>query len=1163
MKTIHSFFFLCSLFLISYSSLQGEAVEWIDSKRQGDIAYFLHKSTPRIERYDLSSEQWLTAINLSKIPTGFHIDSEYLYIGYDKSISRYDHNGGSETHIGNFTTTVNDMFTDGDLLFVFHQGVEVLSRVNGSKIDTSETDNYYIRQGISHYPENRRFYGRSGGISPSDISYLSYDENGAVLSIIDSPHHGDFGHAEQTWVWPDGSKVGDDSGNVYDALSLQHLNSFGTELDSLDFHGIDIPIGVKGTRLSAFSKALLETGYKNLSASPITIYVIGEKVIGFYTSDSSSNGMDIVTAGLDELNADEPGAPVLATELAFTPDDSFLDKNNVLYLFSKIHASLFRWDVTTQSWLETLPLLGGPDHVEYSPENDRIYTAYNDGKIRYLDLSAEEPVETPFANLPTNCTGLVACGLFLVASDNSGAWASHRSFSEDGTQLDWREWNYPLNQAQWSATHRRIYHFRDSQSPNDLHWEGVSESGTFDGQGETDLHGDVGTMYPIRIHPDSTLILLGSGKMYDAVSMASLNTLPESIEDATWLGSALFTLHDNAIKTWTLPTYGEGASTTFIGQPNRLLTTLDDKLLLITIDDGGVPRISLYDSDYDLIPPSVIAAPTLNLLRRSASAASIEWTNVSGEEQFFLERKTGVGGSWEPLETFGMDLTTFTDTTVVTGNIYYYRVKAENDGLESAYSNEIEVDLVYDPIDATPIDAPDLPFTPDKTFIDNSNILYLLSKEHQSLFRWDVSQQKWITTIPLRGSPDFVSYSPINHVIYSAYNDGKIFALNLSGSPLVEVAFANLATNPRGLIAAGEYVIGADNSGAWESHTSFAPDGSKIDYSDWNYPLNDAVWSEETRRIYHFRDGTSPNDLLSSAINLDGTLGEQIDSPYHSSSGIQYPIRVKPDGTIVLLGSGRIYDAITLEQLNTLPNVLIDATWLGGELFVLEDGKIIHYQLPTYSPGSEYNLSGTGIRLLATTSNKLLVISLDSDGLPQMSVLESDLSVTPPDSFPKPEMELLEITSSSVKVGWKDLNGENEYILERKIGTNGTWVGIGGTAANVTEFTDNNVSINQTYYYRVAAKNGDLVSEFSDELLVGMFAPEVVSNPQAFVLSESEVLVSWDSVDYASGYRIERKSASGNWQMVGEVGSMDSQFNDTTVNKGTEYSYRITALSGG
>ncbi len=79
---------------------------------------------------------------------------------------------------------------------------------------------------------------------------------------------------------------------------------------------------------------------------------------------------------------------------------------------------------------------------------------------------------------------------------------------------------------------------------------------------------------------------------------------------------------------------------------------------------------------------------------------------------------------------------------------------------------------------------------------------------------------------------------------------------------------------------------------AWVSHFTYSPEGVLISWEDWNYHSYEYVWSAANRRMYHLRDGTSPNDLLWEEIDINGVLGLQEDSPYHSIAGISHPIWV-------------------------------------------------------------------------------------------------------------------------------------------------------------------------------------------------------------------------------------------------------------------------------
>ena len=65
-----------------------------------------------------------------------------------------------------------------------------------------------------------------------------------------------------------------------------------------------------------------------------------------------------------------------------------------------------------------------------------------------------------------------------------------------------------------------------------------------------------------------------------------------------------------------------------------------------------------------------------------------------------------------------------------------------------------------------------------------------------------------------------------------------------------------------------------------------------------------------------------------------GHLTYGSDTPYHDSTGFDSPIRVSPDGLRVLLGSGYMYDGLSLERLSPLPRAFEDALWR-------DDGTVI------------------------------------------------------------------------------------------------------------------------------------------------------------------------------------------------------------------------------
>ena len=90
---------------------------------------------------------------------------------------------------------------------------------------------------------------------------------------------------------------------------------------------------------------------------------------------------------------------------------------------------------------------------------------------------------------------------------------------------------------------------------------------------------------------------------------------------------------------------------------------------------------------------AILVASTLFIsgAQRAERAAhlTLDWVdNTGGTANFIIERKTGRSGTYAPIATTGIGITTYTDSAVVGGITYCYRVKASNAFGDSGYSNE-------------------------------------------------------------------------------------------------------------------------------------------------------------------------------------------------------------------------------------------------------------------------------------------------------------------------------------------------------------------------------------------------------------------------------------------------------------------------------------------
>ena len=688
--------------------------------QQTSTAWFLHDSPARIVRYDMTARQWLADIVLPVArgtATAFHVDSDGIYVSYGASVYRYNSAGAAETQLLNTAQPVQSIHSDGNLLFINYSSslyarFVSLNKTTNAQIATFENyiDSVY---GSSIAVSANKIFGRTQGISPSDISFVSYTDAGTFTTGGESPYHGDYPTAAKTWVFPNDAKVVDDSGTVYSTGDLTYAGSFGGTITDLSFYGTDIPIVLRNNQLSSFSSSLLPAGTKSLAYTPFRIFVASNDVLTFTLDATEATGIKARAEPLSDLKAPTPGQPVSPAGLAFTPDFVFQDVNGIICLFHKNTQSIFRWSPATQQYLTTIPLVGIPSYAAYSPALHRVYVAYPSGLVNKIDLNDPALTESPFYVLPSAPLGLSVAGNYLFAVDASGAWNTHYTISQNGTLVDSVDWNYYSTEYIWSEANQKMYFFRDDTSPNDVLWEEINANGTaYPGEVtggirnkiDSPYHGEDAFVHPIRVAPSGSLVITGTGKLYDALTLVrQTSVLPNTITDASWLGGELRTIRTitnvTQYQQWTGSTYAAGLVKQSPGTAHRLMTNGTSQHVGISIAADGSPSFYLLDSSFEIVAPPSLAKPAgLATTAVSSTQIAFKWTDISGETSYAVERKTGLGGSWAQVGSTTVSATTFTDLGVSQGNTYFYRVTAVNGGLSSTTSDELAVSVTAPPI---------------------------------------------------------------------------------------------------------------------------------------------------------------------------------------------------------------------------------------------------------------------------------------------------------------------------------------------------------------------------------------------------------------------------------------------------------------------------------
>jgi fibronectin type 3 domain-containing protein/uncharacterized ParB-like nuclease family protein len=673
------------------------------SIRSGSIQYFAFTSPHRIERYDLVARQWLAPVPLQAAATAIWADEAGIYVAEDRAVIRFAPDGSGRTALANAQSSVKALFTLGDTL-AFQNGSDVTTLGRSTGLILATFGISYSGGGFSVAPGTRTAYFRTTGVSPSDIRLLQIGADGKLLRSADSPYHGDYPTATRTFVFPNGARVADESGTVYSTDTLTYNNSLGGSFTDLAFHGVDVPIVLRSDKLIAYGNTLLESGSFTLPAPGLRVAVSGTDAIVFSVSGQSASGLSVQIVPLSQLSAPVPGTPVDPRGLAYTPDEVFVDKDGAVLLFSKSQLSLFRWSPSEGRYLSTVPLVGAPNFAAYSAQNHAAYFAYGSQVVRKLDLAAATPVETPLFNLAAAPSALTTAGEFIYAVTSGNI----QTFTPEGSPLTNSGFTYYTgNHNTWDPVNRRVYHFRDGSSPNDLLYDTVASDGRITGGADSPYHGDFTVLKPIRVSPDGSRIVIGSGVVFNATGLTKVASLANSFTDAAWHGGRLVTARlingVTQLQTWTEPQFVAGADIRQVsGTPVRLLPIDAARLLLVTQIDG-VPRFTIFNTALEAtyVSPAKPLPPTgLAVAGRTAGSVTLDWVDASdNEDGFRVEYRTGTG-EWITGATTAANTTRAIVSGLPAGIAHEFRVTAFSLDLVSAPST---------PVTALTLTGPDQP----------------------------------------------------------------------------------------------------------------------------------------------------------------------------------------------------------------------------------------------------------------------------------------------------------------------------------------------------------------------------------------------------------------------------------------------------------------------
>lgn len=677
-----------------------------------------------------------------------------------------------------------------------------------------------------------------------------------------------------------------------------------------------------------------------------------------YGPEDSSN--DLVVDAFPEDSAchlaehatpDDPDRCDIAARVpAYVPERIESDPHGILYLLSSENRRIDRWAVHEGRYLNPILLDEGATQIAYSESNDSLYVGYTAGTIHRIDPEARFPLPQVFGQTRDTVLELEAAGRLVFAVDPSRGRDSYFTFAPDGAIVSRVDGIRAMSWS-WNGSLGGIF-FKPELLPADLHFLEVDPAtGQIGDDHDTPYHGEYPIANPVRVSPDDSMVLLGSGDFYDAVTLRNVDSLPVEFDDAAWLpdGSVVTIrahgINETRVEEWTSGRYMANVAS-LEGTPLRVVFSSEQVVVVTQL--GGRPAIRVFSRDGDGDGDGVAFDHDDFPLDPAASLDS------DGD---------GFSDAWNPGQ-------------------------APADGSDDFALDAFPYDSACHLPEHAFADRPDLcdiasrvpSYSPVQIEADVGGVIHLLSPEHRRVFRWSPSEGADLNPIPLQDEPRRMAYSEYLDCLFVGYASGAITQIDLAAGDHDEIPFANVARPVQGLDSAGALLFVVDSIDGDSAHYTFAPDGRRLSQSDGMLPAQVTAWSAANERVYFFRDdGRGATGLFWEGVDpVSGAIGMD-HSDFTQPGPLLPPIRVAPDGSTVFLGGGGFYDATSLERLEALPDRYADASWSDEGLFTMRSGAPGESIVERWSPElSRFDIAvfpGAPLRLLRRGEERFEIVT--------------------------------------------------------------------------------------------------------------------------------------------------------------------------------------------
>jgi len=533
-------------------------------------------------------------------------------------------------------------------------------------------------------------------------------------------------------------------------------------------------------------------------------------------------------------------------------------------------------------------------------------------------------------------------------------------------------------------------------------------------------------------------------------------------------------------------------------------------------------------------PPSDLTASAL-----SFSEIHLTWTHNTGEVSFVVERSRD-GSNYSPLaETEAEE---YTDSGLLEGSTFYYRVQAVSGGATSDYS--------------TPVNATTPPIEPsDLTVTDVKSSEVTLSWRDNSHVEDGFRLQRRLSSAPIEEyeeivvlSADVTSYTDTLVEPDRGYNYRLHAFKGETATGWSEEVSAITAIVPTDLVAS---VIS----------------DSEIELSWTDVSSREAGYKLE-RRTAEVEEWTVVEELDADVTGYnDSGLDEATTFTYHVITVLEAG-ESSPSDPVTATTMPKAPTGFTAAQDENSPTTII-LSWT--DVSSAEDRYELQrkiegpgqFQAFANPPANTESYSDAGLMVNTTYIYRVraAVGSNVSSWSDEVSISTTILTPAQPSG-----LAVDSIAYSLVVLSWSD-NSDNEdgFILERSRERFQNYTVVDSIPADQTVYTDTGLEPLTDYFYRVSAYNEFGDSDLSDVLRITTLegpptAPENLTAPD---FGYGYIRLRWDDTsDNEAGFKVDRRDApDGDWvELLSIPANVDSCV-DHTVSPVTTYNYRVHAFN--